>query len=395
MITLIISGQKQSYLQIPWRRISWAIDTLRNQRVFKLTDSARKQVARAAGWLLLAIPFLVVAIFIGELGLQILGPRLFPHGQRCVEFDPEVHHRYKPGCIARSDFSASAVTYEFNSFGLRDRAPSAFPLPSGAIAMLGDSVVKGLWVEGSQTIPAALEKTLGRPVLNAGVRFSGPTTQSLHFLRDVEPHYPVRGVIWLLNGSDPTDERFFSSRAMGFDRFGPVRFLSLEGDPFLEQDGWLPWLHARSRLAALAVRLRTFRWLRASIRLYPATERMLCGGIWRLAEHLKERKIPLLVALTPHYPIGLQGNWVGEFADPRELATMATCARAAGAEVVDLSAEKLERGWFIEDLIHYTPLGSNWLAGKLAGPAAALFREAPAKTGDKRTSKAPGSKRGS
>lgn len=343
--------------------------------------------------LLLLAPFLIVTLFMAEGGLRLLGPRLFPHGQRCATFDPAIHHGYLPGCTSSSSLSASALNYAFNEHGLRDRSPSAFPPPLGAIAVLGDSVTKGLWVEAGHTIPAALERLLGRPVLNGGVRFSSPATQSLHFLRDIEPHYPVRAVVWLLNGSDPTDERFYFSRAMQFDAHGPSRFLHLEGDPFVERPGLLPWLHARSRVVALLVRLRTFRWLRKSIAGVPPSQAILCGGIERLALHLKRKGTPLLIAITPHYALGLSGNWVGESSDPAELQTMADCARRAGATVIDLSGEKLERSWFVEDLIHYSPEGSEWVASRLAPPVAELLK-ASAKTGDKRTSKAPGSKRG-
>lgn len=339
-----------------------------------MTLSFRKQVTLWLSRLLLALPFFLVTLFMAEAGLRLLGPRLFPHGQRCAAFDPAVHHRYLPGCVSTSSPSASATKYLFNAQGLRDRPPSAFPAPLGAIAMLGDSVTKGLWLDAGSTIPAALERHLGRPVLNGGVRFSSPTTQGLHFLRDIEPHYPVRAVVWLLNGSDPTDERFYHSRALAFDAYGPSRFLFRDGDPFLEQDGWLPWLHARSRVVALLVRFRTFGWLKESIAHVPSSPAVHCGGIERLASHLGKKGIPLLVALTPHYAIGLSGNWMGEESSPAELQAMAECARRAGATVIDLSGQKLERAWFLEDLIHYSPEGAEWVASRLAPEVGILLQ---------------------
>ena len=356
------------------------------------TESGRRRVARLLAIPLLLLPFIAVPLFIGEVALRVLAPRLFPHGQRCVAFDRAVHHRYEPGCISTG---GGPVEYRFNEHGLRDRPSHTFTSPSGVIAMLGDSVAKGLWLEASRTVPSALERRLGRPVLNGAVRFSSPTTQSLHYLRDIEPHYPVRGVVWLLNGSDPTDERFYRSRALDRDAAGvPTSFRHLEGDPFLEQPGWLPWLHSRSKMVALLVRVRTFLWLRRSIRDYPASPEALCGGVRRLALRLKEKGVPLLAVLTPHYPIGLAGNWVGERSDPAELAAMGACAREAGAELLDLSGEPLERAWFLEDLIHYSPEGAEWLAGRIAGTAEKLFPSAaadPPKKAGKRKSRAPGS----
>lgn len=358
------------------------------------TESGRRRVARLAAVPLLLLPFIILPLFIGEIALRILAPRLFPHGQRCVVFDSAVHHRYKPGCFS----SGGQVEYRFNEHGLRDRPSSTFTAPTGVIAVLGDSVAKGLWLEASRTVPSALERRLARPVLNGAVRFSSPTTQSLHYLRDIEPHYPVRGVVWLLNGSDPTDERFYRSRAKDRDAAGvPTTFSHFEGDPFLEQGGWLPWLHSRSKMVALLVRVRTFFWLRRSIRDYPASPETLCGGVRRLALSLKEKGIPLLAVLTPHYPIGLAGNWVGERSDPAELTAMGACAREAGAELLDLSGEPLERAWFLEDLIHYSPEGAEWLAGRISGPAAKLFSPAaaPPKKAGKRKSRARGSGQGS
>lgn len=68
------------------------------------------------------------------------------------------YHRATDGQVIRQ------VSVRTNSAGLRGPSPQP-----GSVLLLGDSIVFGQGVEEDQALPAVLARTLGRPVVNAGV----------------------------------------------------------------------------------------------------------------------------------------------------------------------------------------------------------------------------------
>lgn len=331
--------------------------------------------------LFLLLPFLALFVGVAELFFQQQGKQSLPQVQICIQIDPKVHHRYRANCRSQVSTDLGPIEYQFNEDGLRDRPRAVFTKGPGTIAVLGDSIVKGLFVKDDQTIPRLLEQRIGREMgrqfLNGGVRFSSPITQSLHFEKYIEPNYPIKGVLLLLNEGDPTDERFFWARGLTRDAAGVPTSFSFVGGQALADDNInrvARSISVKSRLLQFLMRLRAFLPMRRLVQQTPPTKEVLCGGINRLAARLRTRKIPLLVAFTPHSDEGIRRNWMGEREPPEHTDTIKACAELAGAKVVDLRREPIELSRYFEDQMHFNQAGSAWLIDALAKPVRDFFR---------------------
>jgi hypothetical protein len=340
----------------------------------------RKIIVRSVAALLLPVPFLLIFWCVDRALLVYIGRQSYPHYQPCFVWDKELHVRYRPECRSTFESDRGPISYSFNELGLRDRAVPVLSARPAGIAVLGDSVVKGLFLRQNETIPARLEEKLGAdlgaPFLNAGVRFTSPTTQSHLTEKGILPLLPVRGVIWMLNGGDAVDERYLATQAKAKDDRGYITsFVDPSSDSsYRFLNAIASWNEGRSVIIDVLTRWEKFSSWRKKLQDVPSDGNTLCPGLFHLANALKERKIPLLIVFTPHYREGIEGIWMGERFEPQELQTMIQCARETGAPVLDLSAEKLERKWFFEDLIHYTPEGVDWLVGRLSDQIESVFK---------------------
>lgn len=331
---------------------------------------------RAAAVALLAVPFAAIALLTGELYLRAKGRELTPPFESCFAADADFHYVYRPLCRSTS--------YGFNEDGFRDRLRAEFSKAPGTIAVLGDSVTEGFFLSAENTIPRQLEALLsnsgGFKFLNAGIRFTSPTLQFWQLQKKVEPHYLLRAVLLLLNGTDANDERLFQAVALSRDERGlPNKFLWFGS--YSRLSSWIvelsQWGKGRSELINTVTRYAIFRIYLDKVKSVPPTPESLCPGIRRFAEELRDKNVPLLIAFTPHYREGYEGNWVGDTYHPEDLATMIKCAKETGAAIADLSSEEPRPEWFFPDKLHYTPAGTSWVAGKLRPYVEELLRAAP------------------
>ncbi len=329
----------------------------------------KKLITRLGTAAMLLFPFGVAALMVLEILVRLQGKQSLPHGQPCIVSDELTHHRYQPDCSFNKYTDYGLVRYQFNVDGLRERDRDEFT-GSNTLVVLGDSIVKGLFLKSSDTLSRRLEAAKGetRKFVNAGVRFTGPTTHAAIFLRDVLPHYQVRGVIWLLNEGDAADERLLRSEAAELDENQmPLRFLLNDKDPYGGDaiSDFLDSMPIPGQGMTYLVRAWKFHIFSQRIKSVPATKEVLCGGIFKLANALRKKKIPILLVISPHYEEGIRRNWMGEPFQPRDTDQMLACGREAGVATLDLRTENLKSHWYFEDHMHFRPEGIQWLSGRL------------------------------
>lgn len=329
----------------------------------------KKLIAKLGTTAMLMLPFAIAAFVVLEVLVRRQGAQSVPHPQPCVISDELTHHRYQPDCSFTQATDFGPVRYHFNGDGLREREREEFS-GANALVVLGDSIVKGLFLNAPDTLSSRLETAEGetRKFINAGVRFTGPTSQAAIFLRDILPNYPVKGVIWLLNEGDAADERLLRSEAVELDETQtPLRFLLNDKDPY-GGDAFSDFLDSvpiSGQGMRYLVRAWKFHVFSQRLKSVPASKEVLCGGIFRLANALKEKKIPILLVISPHYEEGIRRNWMGEPFQPSDTDQMLACGREAGIATLDLRTEKLKKEWYFEDHMHFRPEGIRWLAGRL------------------------------
>jgi lysophospholipase L1-like esterase len=83
------------------------------------------------------------------------------------EYDPVVGWVHKPNLSFNADSEESSFTT--GEFGVRMNQPKILPVPRGAILAVGNSFTEGAEVGDRGSWPASLERTLGEPVVNAGI----------------------------------------------------------------------------------------------------------------------------------------------------------------------------------------------------------------------------------
>lgn len=312
------------------------------------------------------IPFFLVGLIASELSVRIvLGRQIVPHIQPCIVPDEFTHHRYRAHCSFTFETDYGPVTYQFNAHGLRDKERSAFPSGKKLVAVLGDSIVKGLFLQPLDSLSARLEEMMHGEAafLNAGIRFTGAVTQAAIFERSVLPNYPVSGVIWVLNDGDPIDERFARAQAIATDENGmPIRFPAIASPPQKDFFNALVALAPYSSAMQILARTWKFQKYRERLQDVPPSEALLCEGIRKLSSLLKKEKIPLLVVFSPHLKEGVRWNWMGEPFAPADTDVMVGCARKAGAGILDLRASPPARELYFEDHMHFRPKGIEWLS---------------------------------
>ena len=189
----------------------------------------------------------------------------------------------------------------------------------------------------------------------------------------------MKGVIWLLNESDVSDERLFYAEGLSFNEQGlPNRFPWLGASGFWGKllTGISRWNQGRSQLLNVMVRLETFRTYSRRLGASTQPPDILCRAIKTFSEKLREKKIPLLIVFTPHPDRGISANWPGYRYQREELLSMVACAKASGFPVLDLTNDPIKADWYAADEIHFSPAGSKWLADRIA-PSVKKWMETP------------------
>jgi hypothetical protein len=152
-----------------------------------------------------------LAVGVAEVVFRIRDHGAFPH----VNFyapDARLGVRLRPGARERLSFSGNPpTTLRTNGLGLRG---GELPPPSpDEVVVVGDSQVFGLGVEEDATFSAELGRTLGRPVLNAGVPTYGPA-EYVAMTDELLASRPAKTVVFTVNvandlfeASHPNTER--------------------------------------------------------------------------------------------------------------------------------------------------------------------------------------------
>ncbi len=329
----------------------------------------RKWLVHTIATLILILVALIAAFAVVELYLRMTDFNSRVFHQRCLSLNgSDLKQTYVPNCTSVIFVNKEKIVYSFNEDGLRDRGRRFFG--KNVILTLGDSIVKGLSLQKEQTIPSILEfrlhEKLGVQFLNGGIRLSSPTTQSLLATKLIDL-YPIRGVLWFINGSDVFDERLAHALADEWDENGvPVRFRS---DPLTTRLGgaarFMRLISLESNALALLIRIwRYHSWTR-ELSAVAKKENVLCGGIERLARELKARQIPLMFVVTPHSRHGIEASWGGLPFDTGDLETMKQCARRTGAIVEDLTSLAASPDWYQPDGMHFRASGTLAVAERV------------------------------
>jgi hypothetical protein len=317
---------------------------------------------------LFSLLFLIAGAAIWETALRLMPKADETRLMECLRLGGQEHHYFLRNCETTVETPTGSVSYSLNEDGFRADSRSFYA--SGAVALLGDSKVEGWWLNREETVGAQLRQRGalgGLPDLNLGIRFSGPTIQRLRLERALE-EYPLRAVIWFLNGTDSADERLAHSLAIRKDEFGAPLELSLDDavPPF-----WLEKLQAMT-----GNRSALLRWLQ--MKLYdrevirrvlstPPEAEVVCSSLHSGFRTLQERGIPVLAVLLPlgpnidRYPYM---NFVSQ-EDPSD--QILGCLTAAAVPIVDLRG-RLDMSPSLYWSIHrnMTPEGVRHLADVLA-----------------------------
>lgn len=308
----------------------------------------------------------------------------------CLRFREGPHHEFLPNCREFVPTPAGPVEYKTNEDGLRDAPRAAFA--GGAFVMLGDSKVEGWWLGPEQTLGARLtpllEPTLGGDrLLNAGLRYSGPSMH-LDRLRRARPHYPARGVLLFLNGSDVLDETLAHAVATARDETGAPTALGLAD---LRMPRWLDraieLTGGHSRLL-LSLRHRFYdRNVKQLVGNHPPSDTVLCSSVNAIAQ----QGLPIVTIVLPLGPNIGAFPYMGTAIEEAAFAKMVECARAASASLIDLRGRLSEApSLYWSTHRNMNALGVAHLAEVLTPELGQALRKI--KTADTRKAKAPARK---
>lgn len=346
----------------------------------------RRIFVRVAAYFLLLLCAGCVLLLTGEVVLQFAGSKYAEsvNYQPCLVWDSaDVRPCYKPHCmsfVTRPD--GDLVTYRFNSDGLRAPEPEFFTEPT--IAVFGDSIVKGMFLQVEETIPSLLWRKIGASLkmqfLNAAVRLSSPTGESALY-EQIKDHYRIRGMIVFVNGTDPNEERLLRGEATRSDSDGvPIKFKDQE-PPLIHFFHSLNIItEGHSALIRNAARALRFRQFIKEIESEPINRETICGGVFRFAKQAQRDHLPLAFVATPHLSEGIQAVWNLPY-QPENLRMMVNCARETGALVIDLSNQPVDPKDYYDGL-HFRAPAVERLVQQLAQPLKDYFSNAAARSGN-------------
>lgn len=286
----------------------------------------------------------------------------------CLRLGGPEHHYFQENCEAGVATPAGEVAYHLNDDGFRARPRADFR--AGAVALLGDSKVEGWWLQADETIGARLEQAgaLGAwRELNLGIRYSGPTIQRFRLNRALA-NYPVRVVLWFLNGTDPADERLALSLAVKTDPRGAPLELSHDD---VSPPAWLRALQGlvgnRSALLRFVqMKLYDREVLRRVTGDIGAADR-ICLSLSAGAADLRSRKIPLVAVLLPLGPNIGKFPYMNLVDSEEGSSAIKACLEAAAIPTIDLrSSLSTAPAFYWTNHRNMTPAGIRHLAELLA-----------------------------
>ncbi len=183
-------------------------------------DRAAKRsgkTGRSAGRLLSqGVLALALATIATEGVMRIQAESAFPH-INVYEPDPELGLKLRPGARQRYKLHGDSSSIRINSAGFRGED---WPAPTGKeVLIVGDSQVFGLGVESDESLPAALERSLGQPVLNGGVPTYGPQ-EYLAVAKKLRDERGLSRLVFVLN---------FSNDLFELSRANKERHVELDG----------------------------------------------------------------------------------------------------------------------------------------------------------------------
>jgi hypothetical protein len=286
----------------------------------------------------------------------------------CLRLGGPEHHHFEENCESSVQTPAGPVAYRLNEDGFRARPRAEYA--QGAVVMLGDSKVEGWWLGQEDTIGAGLERSgaLGPwRELNLGIRYSGPSIQRLRMERALS-HYPVRAVLWFLNGTDPVDEQLAHSLAVQRDSFGAPTQLSHDD---VSPPSWLSWLQAQvGNRSALLRHLQVKLYDREVIRRVMSTDpgpEVVCASIRSAAARLKELRLPVIAVFLPLGPNIAKFPYMNLVDREEGSISMQNCVQEAGLPTIDLRERlKMNPELYWPSHRNMTAEGVRHLVGSLA-----------------------------
>ncbi len=325
----------------------------------------RSPARKALGAFALALPFLlvlVIALVAAELRLRSTTNLPFLSRSRCFTQDKLESPGFLPGCAETMRTPAGGVDFHTNELGFRDRPLSFFQ--GGAIALLGDSYVEGFWLKEEEGLARVLERKASwpYPLLNLGIRATGPSQQAIRLFRAWKG-VPLKGVVWFLNPSDPLDELLFHARNPGLE-INRERWSELNPSWSFSAAyrAFTSWSISFGDRVYLLLYVAD-KWIKqgSQARLVEGVEFAAdphCRSLSLAAAELKKEKLPLLFVAIPHGQQGARRPYLGLSIDDRQFEALLACARGTGASVLDLRAVlDGQPGWYWKNDWHFNGEG--------------------------------------
>ena len=317
------------------------------------------------------------------------------------------HHGLKPMTSHEDQFGPLRSMYYINSLGMRDASCREVPLKSDhpRLLLAGDSFVEGVGVSWEQSLAGRLSAALaprGVEVLNAGVASYAPVVYDAwvtHLIRD--RGLEVDRVAVFIDISDIKDEFHYERQLDGSIRHKPFGPVGEAGVQMARAQYWLDWVETYIEgqfvlIGAVSRNLRLAwlesRWVPWYVRAKeeiptwaydwgeyqgPYQSRVEQGlqkakaSMDRLAEFLRERKIPLTVVV---YPWPAQIRRARE--DSRAVTEWRDWAKGQAVDFVSLfplmiragPADEVIRNYHNVGDAHWNPAGNALMADYLLNP---------------------------
>jgi hypothetical protein len=264
-----------------------------------------------------------------------------------------------------------------NEDSLRDAPRAEIMVKPDRILLLGDSNVEGWWLSQAQTLGAQLNLTYPDTYfINGGLRSTGPLFRLQAFRPLIEIYQP-RSVVFILNDTDPTDDKLACATAENITAPpGEWRFSAGEFEQGVWERRFIDIFNNTYPGHLVKMRFHRRRWneLVASERAKLCEP---CLGLKEMSRVAKSMKVPLQVIYfkmregdnTGHYPLDLSGR-----------ETYLACLEELKIPffVLDngrLSPEEMERYFWPQDT-HRNPEGVRYFADQII-PALEDWRIVP------------------
>lgn len=334
-----------------------------------------KRAGRAMVALMLVLPFLLVLVFaLGAMELWLRGTTNLPFlsRSRCFTQNSLEAPGFLPDCTEMMRTPAGSVMFRTNELGFRDRPLGTFR--AGAVALMGDSFVEGFWLKEEEGLARALERKARWPfpLLNLGIRASGPSQQAIRLFRAWK-ELPLKGVVWMLNPSDPVDEILFRARNPSFsiskERWSELQPTWSLSPAYRAFTRWSLRMRDRSYLLLyVADRLLKQGSQARAVAGVPFSPDVHCRSLALAEAELKKAGVPLLFVAMPHGMAATGRPYLGQPLNDGKFEALLACARATGSPVLDLRAELDGRPeWYWKNDWHYNQAGVE-AAAAIAAP---------------------------